>query len=637
MGLRLWRYGIAAKILLIVAIPVLGVAVLAGFGIARDARYLRDCNNSKDLVTVSVAAADLVRELQQERVFAVLSLLHAGTASAEAFRRQTALTDVAIRHLQTTVADRLSLLRQADQHITELPGARDEVLSDRQISLPQIIDTYQEIIGSLLALRRSTIPPASVRPSRDFEAAGTVTDASEAVGQLQIAILRDAAVGTMTAESLAYIMAKRERFAVAVETFWSTGKSHWLASWNRALTDPRLRAARQLLDEITPGLVEKLLTLGADEWRTATDAWISDLHRLQADITSEGQKELAAVADWTTWRLLMQGIAMLVAIVTSMALAGMVTRRITSRLRILKDRLATGASQLLTENLREPAGESDAPQLRRPVELLPPGNLTGDDDEITELTRCAFTLYRNATLIAGREVERINTMGLLAHLSIRSQDLIDALLATVDQAEQNEIDSDRLRRMFDLDHLATRVARINRSVLVLGGALDSRSRPGFFALSAVILAAAAQVDQYTRVRVGAIDDRIEVRGEAVDDIAHIIAELIDGAIMRSPSDSAIVVSGYAVARRAMIHIHGSETGIEPGETDAINAQLSGNGSFMENDTQHLGFMIVRRLAERHGVRVKVATSDTGRFVAKVLLPRRVLDGIQTNPRVPSFQ
>src|SRR5918997_280632 len=59
--------------------------------------------------------------------------------------------------------------------------------------------------------------------------------------------------------------------------------------------------------------------------------------------------------------------------------------------------------------------------------------------------------------------------GMCADLALRDLNLVDALLAQLENMEANEGDPDALARLYQLDHLATRVRRNAENLRVLAG------------------------------------------------------------------------------------------------------------------------------------------------------------------------
>ena len=70
----------------------------------------------------------------------------------------------------------------------------------------------------------------------------------------------------------------------------------------------------------------------------------------------------------------------------------------------------------------------------------------------------------------------------------------------LDELEREESDPDQLENLFKLDHLAARMRRNDESLLVLAGTDSTRRWNRPVGLGAVLLAAAAEIEQYQRIR-----------------------------------------------------------------------------------------------------------------------------------------
>ena len=201
-------------------------------------------------------------------------------------------------------------------------------------------------------------------------------------------------------------------------------------------------------------------------------------------------------------------------------------------------------------------------------------------------------------------------------LARRTRELVDQQLAALDRLEAAVDDPQVLDAYYHLDHLATRVRRSAESVLVLDGSSVDRARPEPVAIGDVIRAATAEVEDYRRVEPAAIDD-VDVAGAAVGDIAHLLAELIDEAISSSPAGRSVAVSG-AVAEGGY-DVTVSHQGVTPdAETlAALNGRLDQAGA-PRADT--IGYAVVHRLADAHGIAVHFRAGADDTTEAAVALP-----------------
>jgi hypothetical protein len=113
-------------------------------------------------------------------------------------------------------------------------------------------------------------------------------------------------------------------------------------------------------------------------------------------------------------------------------------------------------------------------------------------------------------------------------------------------------------------------------------------------------------------------------GRAVGDVIHLLAELIENAVSFSPPQTTVRVGGSIVGYGYAIEIEDRGLGMSPEELAAANEQLRDPPEFRLTSTARLGLYVVAKLAERHGIRVRLTESAYGGTTAIVLLPGSIL-------------
>ena len=131
-----------------------------------------------------------------------------------------------------------------------------------------------------------------------------------------------------------------------------------------------------------------------------------------------------------------------------------------------------------------------------------------------------------------------------AGFSLRSHSLLEQLLRQIDSMELSEDDPERLAKLFEMDHLATRIWRNSDSALVLGGHEPPRPA-GPLALVDVLRAAASEIEDYGRV-ILEVQQGVYLSGSAATDTVHLLAELLENATTFSPETTQVLVSGHAM-------------------------------------------------------------------------------------------
>src|SRR6185312_13625353 len=90
----------------------------------------------------------------------------------------------------------------------------------------------------------------------------------------------------------------------------------------------------------------------------------------------------------------------------------------------------------------------------------------------------------------------------------------------------------------------------------------------------VLQAAISQIEHYTRVRFGAVDNDVAVVSEAVDEVVHLLAELIDNATSYSPPESEVWVAARALGDRIIIQIGDIGVGLSAQRREQLNRLLA---------------------------------------------------------------
>ncbi len=260
-------------------------------------------------------------------------------------------------------------------------------------------------------------------------------------------------------------------------------------------------------------------------------------------------------------------------------------------------------------------------------------------EEIGQVAHAVDELHTQALLLAGDEARlRLLVNDMFETMSRRNRSLVDQQLTLIDRLERNEENPDRLDSLFRLDHLAARMRRNGANLLVLSGAQISGGQRGPVPLSTVIDAATSEVEDYRRVQTVNMLD-VAVLGAVSGDIIHLLAELIDNALRYSPPSAPVQVSA-ARSSGAGVLVQISDTGL--GMTDAdrriANMRLRAGGEVTPENARRMGLFVVGRLADRHGLRVRLRGSAAGELnsgtTAEVLLPPSVLAGAGESDSAP---
>jgi signal transduction histidine kinase len=283
-------------------------------------------------------------------------------------------------------------------------------------------------------------------------------------------------------------------------------------------------------------------------------------------------------------------------------------------------RLRAGALDIATVQLPERVrrlGEALDPAMSLEVEPIDVLSV----DEIGQVARAFDQVHSEAVRLAGNEAMlRGSFNAMFVNLSRRSQSLIERLARTIDSLEQNEQDPDRLSYLFVMDHLVTRMRRNSENLLVLAGHDPARKWSEPVSLGDVARAAASEIEQYSRVTLN-VQPGIAVSGQAVSDVVRLLAEIIENATVFSPKDALVRVSAQELTSGGvLIEVSDSGVGVSDARLAEMNERLDNPPVIDVSVSRHMGLFAVARLAERHGVRVRLRPGSPRGLTALIWLP-----------------
>jgi signal transduction histidine kinase len=228
----------------------------------------------------------------------------------------------------------------------------------------------------------------------------------------------------------------------------------------------------------------------------------------------------------------------------------------------------------------------------------------------------------SASLVDEQTAHRASLVQLYVNLARRNQGLLSRQIEAIDALESSEADPEALERLFRLDHVTTRLRRHTESLLVLADQQTARTWKGPEPLRDVARAAVAEVEDYQRVEVR-IQDPVTVAGSAIGDVTHLLAELVENALIFSPPESPVVVGGRSVEGGYLVVVEDRGLGLSDEALASANRKLGRVTALTEGIDPQLGLHVVARLAARHGIRVRLAPGRTGGTLAMVVLPQRL--------------
>lgn len=252
-------------------------------------------------------------------------------------------------------------------------------------------------------------------------------------------------------------------------------------------------------------------------------------------------------------------------------------------------------------------------------------------EEVGQLARTVDNIHDQALRLAGEQAQlRLQVSDMFETLARRSKSLVDHQLGVIEAMEYEEKDPKLLEGLFRLDHLAARMRRNSDNLLILAGTKVRRLKAAPVEIGDVLRAAISEVEEYQRVKLGATP-RGSLTEPAASDIAHLFAELLDNALRASPPETDVKFTfAQANDQGLLIEVADRGIGIPAGDLSAINKRLEAGAEISTDTARHMGLFVVSRLAERHGLTVRMRpTFDIARdpgVTVTVHVPRQLIIG-----------
>ncbi|HET8621183.1 MAG TPA: ATP-binding protein [Acidimicrobiales bacterium] len=647
----MYRVPIRTKLAAALTVPLLGLCVITGIEVVDTARDVERVHAQTDLARASIGPTGVLTRLQNERTWTVTELVGAdGLVGAPVTGYDTAWgeTDQAIAAFRDTIAESGETVRRAYRpaldNLSELQEIRASVEAntaprglDQVLFANDIYSAYAELTEPFFAATSRVAIAVDDSELRQWTTlAGRAARQVEVLADLSRQIVLDASFGDGIHGSaeIATVSRMREDFEQANQEFLRSPEpfasvvdasfDHDLVESFSANMDAALAGQQISFD----AMLDSLYAPPEEGFMGLRDALTTGLNA-RAD-------ELNAAASGRERLYIGLAVATLGAAIT---LTWLVSRSITRPLRSLTRQATDMAERRLPDAVNQildtPPGEDVSVPQVTPVAVH-------TRDEVADVAAALNTVQDTALDLAIEQaVLRRNIADSFVNLGRRNQNLLGRQLDFITELESNETDPRTLADLFRLDHLATRMRRNAESLLVLAGFDPPRKWTAPVRLSDVIRAALGEVEDYHRVSVRDIEPATIV-GSAAADLAHLVAELVENALVFSPPDQTVDIRGR---RRRHDGPSGDaytlavvDTGLGMTEADlkASNRRLAGTESFTIAPSKYLGHYVAGNLAARHGIRVALDRTPGNGITATVVLPADLLtsEPVTTAPVTP---
>ncbi|WP_203759168.1 sensor histidine kinase, partial [Actinoplanes octamycinicus] len=626
---RLRDVRIRAKLAGLMVIPLTAVLALGTARLIDVSGTASDSDRIAQLTRLGTELAALNRLVHSERLAAVAYLVEQSTGQAD-YQMRVGQTDARIAVFRTAragtddipsrVRDKLSVI---DEQLGKLTDLREDVEGKADFSVASAVLRYGDVLAGIAGFEESVGQVAEPGPVADaLRALGAFSRIGTAIAQQEAIAYSVRITGELTAVREQQLIAAQATRDAAFASFRTLAARDQVGLVEAILADARMGAA--------DGLNTRLVGPGAakmDELLKAYDGVLALLRTAEQQL----QDRALAVAEddsaGAAWRLRIEGLLVLLVLAIGVALAILLARNLNSAAHRLRDGALTVANRELPDAVHrlKDASDLDNGGVDRVVaEIRNPIRLTGQD-EFGQVAKAFEVVHREAVRVAAEQAAwRTSVSTMFVSLARRSQRLVDKMIRELDQIEGGEQDPQRLARLFDLDHLATRMRRNDENLLVLAGAEPGAPRREDASLLDVLRAAQSEVEQYNRVDFGVVDRDVGIAAAAVGEVVRLIAELLDNGTRFSPPRTQVVAHGQRVDSQVVIQIEDRGLGISEEQRKAINKRLAEPAEVDVTAFRLMGFAVVARLAARRGIRVRLIPSPMGGTVAEVMLPAEIL-------------
>jgi signal transduction histidine kinase len=623
---------VRSKLLRILAVPLLALMALAAVQAASSVGNRLEAERLGPVTRFASSVTALVDGLQRERAISsgyVASGKKAGNGTMVADR---VLVDTTLQSFQRErrmlAGGGVSARLRADAgaaatRLDELPGFRSK-LERQPLIAGQVAGWYGERIDSLLVVLGDLDAQHGSRLlGGNVEALLAAAQTKEAASQAQALLFAALTAGSFGADDYQRFAALAGEEGAGLARFRQAAASAQRDFLDQTVRGPDVQRTETMRQA---ALTARSLPEGiaAEDWFSASSVKLGLLHqvelRVAGDLIRASSAAKSVAIRRTTTELVAIAIGVALAIGSSLLLGRSMTRPLVRLERCANEVASTDLPDVVARLQR--AGEADEPTaIAQQAACWLPIRST---DEIGRLAFAFNAVQRVAVRAATEQAALRKSIGdMFVNLARRNQTLIDRQLNLIEELERRSDDPDRLRELFQLEGLATRMRRSAGSLLVLAGAESVRRWSEPVSLADVLRTAAAEVEDFDRVELTSGND-VRVIGRATSDVVHLLAELIENAITFSPPDTPVKIDGKSTAAGYLLEIEDRGLGMTEDEIVLVNERLANPPEVDFALSRMLGFFVVGRLARRHGIQVRLRPSWYGGVKALVLIPSSLL-------------
>ncbi|MDX2602685.1 nitrate- and nitrite sensing domain-containing protein [Streptomyces caniscabiei] len=635
---------VRAKIVALLMLPIVSLMALWSYAAVTTVAAIGDTERAKDVNSELLApVATFVTALQSERTAAMRYAARRTETGLDDLRADQQATDKAVTALRaglsssssdaalidTGLPDRLRTLEADFSDLAALragttgPGARDAV-STAYTKYSTVIDHAFAVTGALTS-EKGTDATSEARVVLEL------SRVRDAVAREQALLAAATASGTLGKEQYARfvgaVATQRELLRPAVADL----KAEHRPAYDVLLDSDSYAALVKVEDGVTDAGAGPVSAAVLKDWDASSTAVLEGLAAAEEN-AGTGAAAKADVFGWDT--LGASGVAVvlgLAGVLLSLLVSVVVGRGLIVELLDLRNSALEVAGRRLPQAMRKlHAGQGVDIDAEAPMRRLA-------GDELAQVGTALTAVQRAALKAASERAELLSGIsGVYVSLARRSQVLLHRqldLLGVMEQRRHERQDHAELSDLYRVDYLATRMRRHSESLLILSGIAPGRGWRDPIALTDVLRAAVAEIEDATRVRTWAAP-KVSLNGGSVADVIHLLAELVENAAAFSPPSTQVQLRAARLRDGILIEVEDSGFGMNEEAMAEANRKLRSETVDLL-DAKQIGLFVVNRLAERQGLRVELRQSTNGGVAAAVFIPEHLIRDDMPVHREPS--
>lgn len=596
------RLGIRAKVLAVLAVPVLVLLLTAAYITVQSVNEARTAQTVSDVVDVLPQYARTAEALQQERTLSLqvvgdqplsgnLEVARDATDSAIA-ELEASVRDVGLSSLDPRVSQAVEDSRNQQVRLADIRGRIDS----GSIPTSLVDSNYTDIVSAendVPVVVAETLSERSL--ASQMSAYGAIADTVEQVLRSQptaVEVLDTDGADASQVRELASFFAVQDQARTEARTITNNLRVDGIQLPSRDADLTAMQLSLVSGNELTVSALDQT------RWNGLVNAELAALRPVATDLLTSASERAGTIATQAQEQAWITAGSTLAAAALSIVIAFVVSRGIVVPMRRLTAAAGAVREELprLVEQVAVPGQTPDLSLADIPVE---------SEDEVGRLAQ-AFNDVNATTIQVAREQAALrgSIAEMFVNVARRDQVLLGRQLSFIDSLERAEEDPATLANLFRLDHLATRMRRNAESLLVLAGIDSGRRLREAMPLSDVVRTASSEIEQYDRVQLELRADPL-MHGFNALSAAHLLAELLENATVFSEPGTPVVVQTDVDGDHVVVRVVDQGLGMSPDEITAANATIASTSPTEALGAQRLGLFVVARLAQRLGAQVRL--------------------------------